>query len=81
MKQQSGGWKLSKSKKKIKTKHQETAPMFVDVQGVADYLRCSKETIHRLLAADQIPAHRVGKLWRFDITEVGAWVKTGGAAW
>lgn len=53
----------------------ESMQRFVDVKGIAKFLGCSKETIHRLLAKKKIPAHRVGRLWRFDPEEVAQWVR------
>lgn len=53
--------------------------MWLSVEGVAAHLGVSKETIYRLLDRKQIPAHRLGKLWRFQDAEVDEWVKSGGA--
>jgi excisionase family DNA binding protein len=41
---------------------------------IAAYLGISKETIHRLLARKIIPAHRLGKLWKFNTKEIDAWL-------
>ena len=35
---------------------------WLSVEGIAEYLGVSKETIHRWLERKKIPAHRVGKL-------------------
>lgn len=52
---------------------------WLSVEGIAEYLGVSKETIYRWLDRKKIPAHRVGKLWRFKPTEVDQWVISGGA--
>ena len=49
------------------------------VEEIAKHLGVSKETIYRWLEAKKIPAHRIGKLWRFKPTEVDSWVRSGGA--
>ena len=53
---------------------------WLTVEGIAEYLNVSKETIYRWLERETIPAHRMGKLWRFKPTEVDEWVMKGGAA-
>jgi excisionase family DNA binding protein len=53
---------------------------WMSVEQLADYLSISKETIYRWLEKGTVPAHRVGKLWRFETNEIDEWVKDGGAA-
>lgn len=50
------------------------------VDGIAAHLDVSRETVYRWLDAGRIPAHRVGRLWRFKASEVDEWVFRGGAA-
>lgn len=52
---------------------------WLSVEGIAEYLGVSKETIYRWLERKKIPAHRIGKLWKFKPSEVDAWVMAGGA--
>lgn len=40
----------------------------------------SKETVYRWLEKKKIPAHRVGKQWRFKPSDVDEWVRQGGAS-
>ncbi len=49
------------------------------VEEIARHLGVSKETIYRWLERETIPAHRMGKLWKFKPTEVDQWVMSGGA--
>lgn len=53
---------------------------WLSVEQVAEYLGISKETVYRWLEKGTVPAHRVGKLWRFETNEIDEWVKAGGAA-
>lgn len=53
---------------------------WLSVEEIARYLGVSKESIYRLLDKRVIPAHRIGRLWKFKPGEVDAWVKAGGAA-
>lgn len=57
----------------------ENAEAWLDVDAIAAHLRVSAVTIYRWLEKERIPAHRVGKLWRFKASEVDAWVQKGGA--
>lgn len=57
----------------------ETSERWLSVEEIAGHLGVSKETIHRWLARSKIPAHRVGKLWKFRTSEVDSWVTEGGA--
>lgn len=49
------------------------------VEEIARHLGVSKETIYRWLDRKTIPAHRMGRLWKFKPSEVDAWVQRGGA--
>ncbi|MGA8056739.1 MAG: helix-turn-helix domain-containing protein [Candidatus Binataceae bacterium] len=43
------------------------------LQEIADYLRVTRSTIHRLLKRNQIPAFRIGRHWRFNVEEIDNW--------
>ena len=58
----------------------ETSERWLSVEEIAAHLGVSKESVYRWLDADKIPAHRVGRLWRFSKAEVDAWVVRGGAS-
>lgn len=57
----------------------ESAEPWLSAEGIANHLGVSKETIYRWLERKKIPAHRIGKLWKFQTSEVDHWVRTGGA--
>ena len=52
---------------------------WLSVEEIAGHLGISKETVYRWLEKKKIPAHRVGKLWKFRASEIDAWVIKGGA--
>lgn len=52
---------------------------WLSVEEIAAHLGISKETIYRWLEKEKIPAHRVGRLWKFKASEVDQWIKDGGA--
>lgn len=52
---------------------------WVSVEDIAEHLACSTDSVYRWLARQGLPGHRVGRVWRFKISEVDAWVRTGAA--
>ena len=53
---------------------------WLSVEEIAVHMGVSKETVYRWLERGKIPAHRIGKLWKFKASEVDEWVRSGGAA-
>lgn len=51
-----------------------------NVDEIAAYLQVRRETIYTWISDKHMPAHRVGRRWRFDMNEVDAWVRSGKAA-
>lgn len=52
---------------------------WLSVEEISAHLGVSKETIYRWLDKKKMPAHRVGRLWKFKASEVDQWIKDGGA--
>lgn len=52
---------------------------WLSVEEIAKHLGVSKETIYRWVEKEIVPAHKVGRQWKFKISEVDDWVKNGGA--
>jgi excisionase family DNA binding protein len=59
---------------------QSTAEQWVSVEQIAQHLNVKAFTIYKWLERKHMPAHKVGRLWRFKISEVDCWVKSGSAA-
>ena len=51
----------------------------LSVEEIAEYLGISKDTIYAWISKKGMPAHRVGRFWKFQRVEVDAWVRSGGA--
>lgn len=47
---------------------------WVGVVQVAGHLQVAKESVYRWIESKGFPAHRVGRLLRFKLSEVDAWV-------
>jgi excisionase family DNA binding protein len=53
---------------------------WLSVEDIAEHLGVSKDTIYAWIAKRKMPAHRVGRLWKFQRVEIDAWVKAGGTS-
>ena len=49
------------------------------VTEIAQHLGVARETVYRWIDTRGMPAHRVGRFWKFQLSEVDAWVKSGEA--
>ena len=52
---------------------------WLSVEEIAGHLGIKKDTVYKWLAEKEMPAHKVGRLWKFKISEIDEWVKTGKA--
>lgn len=53
---------------------------WVSMSKITEYLDVSRETILQWITGRQMPAHKVGRLWKFKISEVDEWIRSGLAA-
>jgi excisionase family DNA binding protein len=52
---------------------------WVSGEEIARHLGVSKDTVYRWIESRGLPAHRMGRLWKFKASEVDEWVRAGGA--
>lgn len=52
---------------------------WLSVDEIMAHLGVARDTIYRWIEAKGLPAHRLGKLWKFKASEVDAWIRSGGA--
>ena len=50
------------------------------VEQIATHLGVNPGTIYKWIERKKLPAHKVGRLWKFLASEVDQWVKGGKAA-
>lgn len=53
---------------------------WLSVLDIAAYLGVKDETIYVWIAKKRMPAHKVGRLWKFKTAEVDTWVRSGRAS-
>ena len=54
-----------------------TAESWVSIKEIAAHLGVSRDTVLNWIAKKELPAHKVGKLWKFQISEVDNWIRSG----
>jgi excisionase family DNA binding protein len=52
---------------------------WASVEEVAKHLGVAKDSVYRWIDHRGLPAHKIGRLWKFKLSEVDDWVRAGGA--
>lgn len=52
---------------------------WLSVDDIAAYLGVKRDTIYDWIERRDMPAHKVGRLWKFKKDEVDEWIISGGA--
>ena len=50
------------------------------LKEICEYLGVSRDTVFKWIETKNMPAHKMGRQWKFKVDEVDDWVKTGNAA-
>lgn len=50
------------------------------MKKIMEYLGVSRDTVLDWIERRNMPAAKIGRLWKFKISEVDAWMKSGAAA-
>ena len=54
---------------------------WISIDAAAEYLDVNKDSIRNWIKKDTgIPAHKIGKQWKFKKSELDEWVKSGKSA-
>lgn len=55
---------------------------WINIEDASEYLGVNKDTIRNWIKKENsnIPAHKIGKQWKFKKAELDAWVKSGNSA-
>ncbi|MBF0420139.1 MAG: helix-turn-helix domain-containing protein [Magnetococcales bacterium] len=49
---------------------------WLTLEEAAQHLKIGKSTLYDLARKGGIPAHKIGREWRFDADELDAWLKS-----
>jgi excisionase family DNA binding protein len=53
---------------------------WTSVQDIARHLGVARDSVYRWIERRRLPAHRIGRHWKFKVSEVDQWVRAGGAS-
>lgn len=53
---------------------------WIGIEEAANFLGVTKDTIRNWIKKNNIPAHKIGKLWKFRKSELNEWVLSGKSA-
>jgi len=60
--------------------NEQVVEKWVILKEVQEHLGVGRETILQWIAKRNMPAYKVGRLWKFKLSEVDEWICSGGAA-
>ena len=52
---------------------------WLSVDEIGEYLGVKRDTVYKWISDKSMPAHKIGRLWKFKKDEVDEWVRTGRA--
>lgn len=52
---------------------------WLSVDEIGTYLGIKRDTVYKWIGEKAMPAHRIGRLWKFKKLEIDEWVRKGGA--
>lgn len=52
---------------------------WLSVDDLAGYLGIKRDTVYKWITRRSMPAHKVGRLWKFKKDEIDSWVRSGAA--
>ena len=57
----------------------EITDRYYSMPEICKYLVISRDTALRWIATKNMPAHKIGKNWKFKVSEIDEWVNNGQA--
>jgi excisionase family DNA binding protein len=52
---------------------------WLSVDEIGEYLGVKRDTVYKWVNEKNMPAHKIGRLWKFKKEQVDKWVEGGGA--
>jgi excisionase family DNA binding protein len=62
----------------IVARNTEMTERWLSVDEIAEHLGVSRDTIYNWINGKNMPAQKIGKLWKFKVSEVDEWAKSAG---
>ena len=58
----------------------KTTSGYISIDDAAKYLDIKTITLRNWIKSGKVPAHKIGKLWKFKLSELDSWVLSGKSA-
>lgn len=62
----------------VKGRHQVTES-WLPADYIATHFGVTRDTVYAWIAEKNVRAHKAGRLWKFQVSEVDDWVRSSGA--
>lgn len=56
-----------------------TEDRWLSVEEIATHLGVKRDTVYKWISKKAMPAHKIGRLWKFNKDEIDHWVRAGNA--
>jgi excisionase family DNA binding protein len=53
---------------------------WLSVDDIGIYLGVKRDTVYNWISEKSMPAHKIGRLWKFKKDEIDDWVRKGGVS-
>lgn len=53
---------------------------WLSLEEIAKHIGCSKDTIRAWIKKETIPYHKVGRQFKFKVSEIDKWIESGKSA-
>jgi len=57
----------------------QTIERWYSMKEICGHLGIGRDTVLKWINEKQMPAQKIGRLWKFKVSDVDTWVKSGGA--
>lgn len=53
---------------------------WLSVDEIGTYLGVKRDTVYKWISEKTMPAHKIGRLWKFKTNEIDEWVRKNGTS-
>jgi excisionase family DNA binding protein len=53
---------------------------WLSVDEIANHLGIKRDTVYKWISERRMPGHKIGRLWKFNKSEIDEWVRSSGAS-
>ncbi|MGL5972728.1 MAG: helix-turn-helix domain-containing protein [Oscillospiraceae bacterium] len=58
----------------------DDAERWLSLEEISNHVGCSKDTVRSWIKKDAIPFHKVGRLYKFRLSEIDTWIESGASS-